>query len=99
MNVYIMKAAFEAPFKKAAKEKAKENKLNEEALLREAALKEEALLREENITLKTIPKPTPLPPTQPQVAQQTQETEIYGANGPRPIIQHTCCYILDHENP
>ena len=50
----ILPAAFEAPFKKYAKDKAKENKMNEEAIARqekEAALKEAALLREEKITI------------------------------------------------
>ena len=25
--------------------------------------------------------------------------ETYGASAPRPIIEHSCCYILNHENP
>ena len=67
--------------------------------MREAAIKEEILLKEEKAPIP-IPKPAPLPPVLPPPPQPSpQENEIYGANGPKQIVPHSCCYILDHENP
>lgn len=42
--------------------------------------------------IKVIPKPEPLP------AVPTPE-ESYGANSPKPIVEHSCCFILKHDNP
>lgn len=94
----VLPAEYEAPFKQYAKDKAKENKLDQEAIARqekEASMKEAALLREEHIIIP--PKPIPKPEV-PKVEAPAPE-ETFGPTSPRPIIEHSCCFILHHENP
>ncbi len=63
---------------------------------KEAAMREAALLREENIAMP--PKPTPRPEPAPRSEAPPLE-ETYGPTGPRPILEHSCCFLLHHENP